>query len=158
LARYVATIDVARPPRVVWDFFETPENAPRYVEGCISCIHVSGVRKGVGTRVMRVMSVGATRPIDATEDVLEYEDGSHMRRLGRVSWFCTYDATTRVEPHGAGSRVTLDYTYRPTAAALLTIVFWPLFLVSMRGRVDRMAQAAKRVLEADDPGAYRAAG
>src|SRR5687767_4457999 len=113
MARYVATIDVARPPRVVWDFIETPENAPRYVEGCISCTHVSGVRKGVGTRVTRVMGVGATRPVDATEDALEYEDGSYMRRTGTVSWFCTYDATTRVEPQGSGSRLTLDYTYRP---------------------------------------------
>jgi hypothetical protein len=158
MARYVVAIEIARPPRVVWDFFYTPENAPRYVEGCISCTHVSGVRKGVGTRVTRVMSAGALRAIDATEDVLEYEDGSHTRRLGRVSWFCTYDATTRVEPRGSGSLLTLDYTYRPTFAAILSIVFWPMFLVSMRGRIDRMAAAAKRVLESEDAGAYRAAG
>lgn len=158
MARYVASFEVARPPRVVWEFFETAENAPRYVEGCISCTQVSGVRKGVGTRVIRVMSVGATRPVDATEDVLEYEDGSLMRRTGSVSWFCTYEATTRVEAHGTGSRVTLDYDYRPTVTALLTILFWPLFLLNMRGRLDRMAAAAKRVLESEDAGAYRAAG
>ena len=103
-------------------------------------------------------SVGRAAPVDASEDVLEYEDGSHMRRTGRISWFCTYDATTRVEPNGAGSRVTLDYIYRPTISSLLTIFFWPLFLLSMRGRIERMAQAAKRVLEAEDAGAYRAAG
>jgi carbon monoxide dehydrogenase subunit G len=158
VARYLCVFDVARPLRVVWEFIETPENAPRYVEGCISCTQISGVRKGVGTRVLRMVSAGGAGPTDATEDVLEYVDGSHMRRTGRVSWFCTYDATSRVEAHGSGTRVTLDYTYRPTLGAILTLVFWPLFLLSMRGRIDRMAAAAKRVLESEDAGAYRAAG
>ena len=158
MARYVSTVEVARGQRAVWDFLDTPENAPRYVEGCISCVLLSGARKSVGTRVLRMTSAHGVRPVDATEDVLEYVDGSYSRRTGTVSWFATYDGIMRVDPDGAGGcRVTFDYTYRPTVAAILTL-FWPVFLLTMRGRIDRMAQAAKRVLEAEEVGAYRAAG
>jgi hypothetical protein len=158
MPRYVATIEVARGPRAVWDFLDTPENAPLYVEGCISCVLVAGKRKGVGTRVLRATAAHGVRPTDATEDVLEYHDGSFSRRIGTIAWFATYEATMQVEPiEGGRCRVTFDYTYRPTFLAVVSL-FWPFFVLTMRGRIERMAQTAKRVLEADEAGLYRAAG
>lgn len=158
MARYTATVDIMRPARVVFDFLETPENAPRYTEGVISCVQLSGVRKGVGQRVLRMTAAGRHAPIDGTQNVIEYVDGSLMRSEGTISWYATYDATTRVEPIEGGCRVTFDYVYRPTVTAIMMVVFWPLFIVMMRGRVEKTAATAKRVLEAEDVGAYRAAG
>jgi hypothetical protein len=158
VARYVATIDIARPPRVVFDFLDTPENAPRYSEGIISCVQISGVRKGVGQRVLRMTAVGRAAPIDGTQNVIEYVEGSLLRSEGTVGWHATYEATTTFEPIDGGVRVTFDYTYRPTVTAILTIVFWPLFVLMMRGRVEKTAATVKRILEAEDAGAYRAAG
>lgn len=158
MARYVTTIEVARGQRVVWDFLDTPENAPRFVEGCISAVLLAGSRKGLGTRVLRMTVAHAARPLDATEDVIEYVDGSFSRRTGTIAWYAKYEATMRVEPIEAGRcRVTFDYTYRPTVLAVVTL-FWPVFLLTMRGRIERMAQAAKRVLESEEAGIYRAAG
>jgi len=158
VARYEATIDIARPPRVVFDFFDTPENAPRYVEGTVTTTLIGGVRKGVGTRVIRVTIANRATPLDATEEVVEYVDGSLKRSRGTAHWYAHYEAVMRVEPADTGSRVTLIYDYRPTVTAILVLPFWPLFLLAMRGRMQKMAAAAKRVLEAEDAGAYRAAG
>lgn len=159
MARYVGSVEIARPPRVVFDFFDTPENTPRYTQGVVSCTQISGVRQGVGTRVLRMTAANARAPIDATEDVLEYVAGSHRRSTGTIGWYAHYDSTTRVEPtEDGGSRVTYEYVCRPTVAAILTIFFWPLFLLLMRGRIERTLETAKRVIESEAVGAYRAAG
>jgi hypothetical protein len=103
-------------------------------------------------------AAGRPVPIDGTQNVVEYVEGSLLKSEGTVGWQATYEATTRLEPIAGGVRVTFDYSYRPTVAAILTVLFWPLFLVSMRGRLEKTAATVKRVLEAQDAGAYRAAG
>ena len=98
MARYVVTAEIARPPRVVFDFLDTPENTPRFTEGLISCHQLSGVRKGVGTRVLRMTVAGGRAPVDATQNVTEDVEGALSRGNGTVYWYATYDAVTRVEP------------------------------------------------------------
>jgi hypothetical protein len=161
MARYVARVDIMRPARVVFDFLDTPENAPRYSEGVISCVQLSGVRKGVGQRVLRMTVAGRHAPIDGTQNITEHVEGSLLRSEGTISWYATYEATTRfepIEPGSQGVRVTFDYVYRPTVTAILTVVLWPLFVLMMRGRLEKTAATVKRILEAEEAGAYRAAG
>lgn len=155
MARYVVEVTIARPRRVVFDFLTTHENLPRYVEGCISATQLSGVRGGVGSRVIRLQLANG-RTTDSTENVLVWEDGSATQTEGRTS-FARYEANVRFEDAaGGGTRVMMEGKYSP--AHVGGWIMWPLFLIAMRGRLERSYEMAKRVLESEDAGAYRAAG
>lgn len=155
MARWVVTADIARPPRVVFDFLETPENAPRYIDGVAECALVEGARKGTGARVVRTTLFGG-RTVDMYEATTAYEDGVSYRRMGRMG-VARYEATLSVDDAGDGrARVTLDVTFEP--AGVSGWLVWPIFLVQMRGRYERTLRAAKRVLEEDAHRAYRSPG
>lgn len=149
------TAEIARPPRVVFDFLETPENAPRWIDGVVACTVVEGRRRSVGARILRTTVVGG-RTLDVLEAVTAYDDGVRSRRLGRAG-SVRYEAMLAVEDAGDGrTRVTLDCEATP--AGLLGWLRWPRFAAGMRRRFDAMLATAKRVLEEEADRAYRSPG
>ncbi|TNE85999.1 MAG: hypothetical protein EP330_23985 [Deltaproteobacteria bacterium] len=107
-----ATIDIAAPPQVVFDYVADFENNPHWQGGMESCRWTSPPPLAVGsTYEQRASFLGRT--ILTTFEVTAYEPGHSIRIESVVSTF-PIQVTRTVEPlDGGGARVTAQVSGQP---------------------------------------------
>ena len=111
MIRITESVTIDRPTAEVWAVVTDLESHPRWRPALREFSHASGGPLRVGSRIREVIAWrGRELRLDDVVTALEPE-----RRLGiRGGWSAAeYELDLVLEPHGAGTSVTFDWTMRP---------------------------------------------
>ena len=147
-----ASIDIAVPPEVVFDFVADAPRIPEYVRFVYDVFEVRGEPIGVGTVIREHTKPGPIKTI--TEWTIAEFDRPHRQVWEGHQGDMVMTLTKTIEPRDVGSRYTqvMDYRYLPKLRPLGWLLEKLVVTRAMEKEFALITQGIKRIVEHEHAG------
>jgi len=156
--RVQATIDIAAPPQLVWDFVTDPTRYLHFMNGITRWEIASGQARGCGARYRTLMRVGSAE-VGGLVEVVEHEEPRDLAwtSVTGVDQRGRWRLRERERGNGARTHVELRLQYGVAGAGLLGWVAEQVAAPAVRENLRRSLRELKRQAEHEQARAAAAA-
>jgi len=154
--RVQATIDVAAPPQLVWDFVTDPTRYLHFMNGITRWEVASDQARGCGARYRTLMRVGSAE-VGGLIEVVEHEEPRDMAWTSVTGVDQRGRWRLRERAHGARTHVELRLQYGVAGSGLLGWVAEQVAAPAVRENLRRSLRELKRQAEHEQARAAAAA-